>query len=45
MFPELDLVEFAGVDDDGRFRRHRELDELAGERYACGLFHFVRRRA
>ncbi len=42
MFPELDLVEFAGVDDQGRFRRHRELDELAGESYACGLFHFVR---
>lgn len=45
MFPELDLVELAGVDDQTCFRRHRELDELAGERYACGLFHFVRRRA
>jgi SAM-dependent methyltransferase len=42
MFPELEIVEFAGVDDDDRFRRHRELDELADQRYACGMFHFVR---
>jgi SAM-dependent methyltransferase len=42
MFPELEIVEFAGVDDDDRFRRRRELEELAGARYACGLFHFVR---
>ena len=42
MFPELELVEFAGVDDDDRFCRRRELEELAGARYACGLFHFVR---
>jgi Caenorhabditis protein of unknown function, DUF268 len=43
MFPELELVEFAGVDDAGRFSRHRQLEELMGERYACGLFHLVRR--
>jgi SAM-dependent methyltransferase len=43
MFPELELVEFAGVDDAGVFRRHRQLGELSGERYACGLFHLVRR--
>lgn len=42
MFPELDLVEFSGVDDEGRFRRHRELEELAGASYACGLFRLVR---
>jgi hypothetical protein len=42
LFPELELVEFAGVDDAGRYARHRELDELAGERYACGMYRFVR---
>ncbi len=41
-FPELELVEFSGVDDRGVFRRHRRLDELAGCEYACGMFHFVR---
>jgi SAM-dependent methyltransferase len=42
MFPLLELVEFSGVDDQGRFRRHRALDELAGSRYACGMFRFTR---
>jgi SAM-dependent methyltransferase len=42
MFPLLELVEFSGVDDHGRFRRHRSLDELAGSRYACGMFKFTR---
>jgi SAM-dependent methyltransferase len=42
MFPELELAEFAGVDDDGVFRRHRELLELADQRYACGMFRLVR---
>ncbi len=37
-FDELELVEFAGVDDAGRFRRHRGLDELVGQSYACGMF-------
>lgn len=41
-FGELELVEFAGVDDAGRFRRGRELDELAGENYACGMFRLRR---
>ena len=41
-FDELRLEEFSGVDDRGRFKRHRELDELAGQDYACGLFRFVR---
>lgn len=41
-FDELDLVEFAGVDDAGTFRRHRELGELAGQSYACGMFRLVR---
>lgn len=42
MFDELELAEFSGVDDDGVFRRHRDVGELAGQRYACGMFRFVR---
>ena len=38
LFSELELVEFAGVDDDGRFRRRRALDELVGSDYACGMY-------
>jgi SAM-dependent methyltransferase len=42
-FSELELVEFAGVDDDGAFRRRRSLDELAGQSYACGMYRLIRR--
>jgi SAM-dependent methyltransferase len=42
-FPELELVEFAGVDDGGTFRRNRDLAELAGAFYACGMYHLTRR--
>jgi SAM-dependent methyltransferase len=42
LFDELELVEFSGVDDAGRFRRDRSLDELAGQRYACGMFRLRR---
>ncbi len=42
MFAELELVEFAGVDDSITFRRHRSPDELAGCSYACGMYHFRR---
>jgi SAM-dependent methyltransferase len=42
LFDELELLEFAGVDDTGSFRRNRSLDELARESYACGMYHFVR---
>ncbi len=38
MFPELQLIEFAGVDDDGNFARHRQLGELSGSEYGCGMF-------
>jgi SAM-dependent methyltransferase len=41
-FSELELVEFAGVDDDGRFRRNRQLAELADQAYACGMYRYVR---
>jgi SAM-dependent methyltransferase len=42
MFPELELVEFSGVDDDGSFRRNLDPRELAAATYACGLFRFTR---
>lgn len=42
LFDELDLDEHAGVDDEGNFARGRELGELAGCRYACGMFRLVR---
>lgn len=38
MFPGLELVEFAGVDDAGVMRRHRKPEELAGSQYACGMY-------
>lgn len=41
-FDELELVEFAGVDDDGRFRRPRRLEELRDQAYACGMFQLRR---
>src|SRR3954447_529917 len=33
MFPELELVEFSGVDDAGNFRRDRSIAELTGLNY------------
>lgn len=42
MFPDLQLIEFSGVDDAGQFRRDRELAELASCRYGCGMFLFRR---
>lgn len=42
LFGELELVEFAGVDDAGEFRRHRRVEDLADQSYACGLFHLRR---
>ena len=42
LLPELELVEFSGVDDAGAFKRHRTLDELADQSYACGMYRLVR---
>lgn len=42
MFGELELEEFAGVDDSGRFALDLEPADLAGARYGCGLYRFVR---
>ena len=45
MFAELELAEFSGVDDRGRFARWRALEEFANADYACGLFDFRRARS
>jgi SAM-dependent methyltransferase len=39
---ELELVEFAGVDDAGAFRRDRALEELADQSYSCGMYRLRR---
>lgn len=41
-FGELELVEHAGVDDEGAFHRDMGVDALAGSRYACGMFRLRR---
>jgi SAM-dependent methyltransferase len=43
LFPELDLADFAAVDDDGRFLTEAAPGDLSGQEYACGLYHFRRR--
>lgn len=45
MFPGLELVEFAGVDDQGRFARHRSMGELTECDYGCGMFLLQRPRS
>src|SRR3954454_19144361 len=42
MFDGLELSEFGGIDDAGRFEVPHALDDLADARYACGLFRFTR---
>jgi SAM-dependent methyltransferase len=44
MFDELDLIEFSGVDDEGRFIQDRPLDDLVSAHYGCGLFRLTRRQ-
>lgn len=39
-FAPLELVEFSGVHDDGRFVEHVELAEFENSEYACGNFRF-----
>jgi SAM-dependent methyltransferase len=38
IFDELELIEFSGTDDSGRFSRHRSPDEFENAGYALGLF-------
>ena len=39
-FKELELVEFSGVHDDGKYVERVSLDEFKDSDYACGLFWF-----
>ena len=41
-FDELDLVGFAGIDDDSRFSTEIAPADLRGQRYACGMYRFRR---
>lgn len=43
MFPDLSLGEFSAVTDEGKYVEDVRPDALERARYACGLFHFVRR--
>lgn len=42
MFGELELAEFGGIDDAGRFAVPRAIEDLDRAHYACGLFRFTR---
>lgn len=42
MFPELQLAEFGGVDDAGRYVSSRSLVDLDSCDYGCGFFKFFR---
>jgi hypothetical protein len=43
-FTPLELEEFSGVHDDGRYVEQVELSEFSFSKYACGLFWFSRPR-
>ena len=42
-FCDLELVQFAGVNDGGTYRREMDPSDLADATYACGLFHFTKK--
>ena len=42
IFDELELIEFSGTDDSGKFSRHRSPEEFENAVYALGLFLFRR---
>jgi predicted SAM-dependent methyltransferase len=42
MVPELELVEFSGVHDGGRYVEQVELSAFQNSEYACGFFWFQR---
>ncbi len=44
MLPELELVEFSGIHDDGQYIEHTQIDAFRDSHYACGLFWFKRPR-
>jgi len=41
-FDRVELVEFSGVHDDGRYLEWVSLEEFSNSRYACGMFCFHR---
>jgi SAM-dependent methyltransferase len=41
-FSDLQLVDFAAVDDQGKFRLEADPGDFAEAVYSCGLFHFTR---
>jgi SAM-dependent methyltransferase len=43
MFGDLELIDFAMVDDDGRFCSHASPNQASASEYACGMFEFMRR--
>jgi hypothetical protein len=42
-FSGLELLEFSGTDDDGRFIRNAKMETFENMSYACGFFHFTKR--
>jgi hypothetical protein len=42
MFPDLQLVSFAVVDDRGRFIRRAHPADYVDAEYACGCYQFTR---
>jgi SAM-dependent methyltransferase len=42
-FADLELLEYSGVGDDGRFVEHVAIDRFDRDEYACGMFWFKRR--
>jgi SAM-dependent methyltransferase len=42
MVAGLELIEFSGIDDSGRYMEHITLKTLAESEYACGLYWFRR---
>ncbi len=43
-FNDLELVEFSGVDDEGRYCRNLNIGDLENSDYACGFFWFKKSR-
>ncbi len=39
-FSGLDLVEYSGVHDDGRYVEKVDIGEFVDSQYACGMFRF-----
>ena len=42
-FDEFRLEEFAVVTDNGNFIRHSKPDDYQNQKYACGMYHLVKR--